>query len=224
MRGRAEPAYPGRGVYPGVAALMTDSLEVRRGTTVIVSSLTWTHEAGRVAWLIGPNGAGKSSLMRVLAGLDRPAAGSVLRRVAAVGEERRSRGPLAPVRRRVVYYHPAMSLPPEAMASSFARLADRLAPDPRPIVPDRALGRKRCGALSTGEEKRLLLGPLLARPCEFLFLDEPYEHLSREARLKLTDALVRIARRAVVLVATNQDLPEDVDGPVRRMSGAGMSP
>lgn len=208
---------------PGVPALATNSLEVRRGTTVIVSSFTWTHEAGRVAWLIGPNGAGKSSLMRVLAGLDRPAAGSVLRRSGeAIGAGRRSRGPLAPDTGRVVYYHPAMSLPPEAVASSFAKLADRLAPHPRRLVPDRALGRKRCGALSTGEERRLLLGPLLARPCDFLFLDEPYEHLSREARVELTDALDRIARRAVVVVATNQELPGDVDDPVHHLSGAGL--
>lgn len=105
------------------------------------------------------------------------------------------------------------------MAIAFAQLADKLVPAPRPLLPNRDLRGTRCGSLSTGEEKRLLLGSILARGRDFLLLDEPYEHLSREARCELGHELARLARQSVVVIATNQDLPEGVDGPVLRLSG-----
>ncbi|HUF12555.1 MAG TPA: ABC transporter ATP-binding protein [Longimicrobiales bacterium] len=201
--------------------LIAESLEIRRGATVIVSGFTWTHEAGHVAWLVGPNGAGKSSLMRVLARLEPAAAG----RVTHLGGHADSDSPAEASRRgacRVGYYHPSMSLPGEVVARSFTRLGDRLVPHDKPLAPDRALGRKRCADLSTGEEKRLLLGQILARARDFLLLDEPYEHLSGDARLELTDALTRLARRSAVVVATNQEVPDRADGPVLRLTGTGI--
>lgn len=202
-------------------ALIAEALEVRRGATVLVSGLTWTHEAGRVAWLVGPNGAGKSSLMRVLARLEPAAAGRVTHLRGAADSDS-----AADASRRggcsVGYYHPGMSLPPEAVAHSFTLLGDRLVPHEKPLAPERALGRKRCRDLSTGEEKRLLLGQILARARDFLLLDEPYEHLSRDARLELTDALTRLARRSAVVVATNQEVPDRADGRVLRLTGTGI--
>jgi ABC-type multidrug transport system ATPase subunit len=42
-----------------------------------VDGLTFTVEPGVVTGFLGPNGAGKSTTMRMILGLDRPAAGSV---------------------------------------------------------------------------------------------------------------------------------------------------
>lgn len=183
-------------------ALIAESIAVRRGDLVVVSGFTRTFECGRVAWLVGPNGAGKSSLLRVLAGLETPAAGRVVRL---------SRGG---VRGAIGYYHPAMSLPPEAAASAFMGLAQRLVSGVQPLRPERELAGKRCGSLSTGEQKRLLVGAILAGDAEFLLLDEPYEHLSESGRAELTAILDRLAERRVVVVSTNQDLPAGATGPI----------
>lgn len=175
--------------------LVVESLDVRHGATALVSGLTWSHGPGRVAWLSGPNGSGKSSLMRVLAGLSPAAAGTVVRQ--PVG--------------RIGYFHPEMGLPREARARTFVELTRRLASAPHPLEPDRAVGRKHAGSLSTGEAKRLLLGPVLARGADFLLLDEPYEHLSEGAREELTAALTGLALTRVVVVATNQPLPAEAE-------------
>lgn len=186
--------------------LVAEAIDVRRGSDGVVRAFTLTHEPGTIVWLVGPNGAGKSSLLRVLAGFEEPAAGRVVRMPREDGSN------------RIGYYHPAMGLPPEARARAFTRLAEALAPGVKPLEPERLLGRKRCGNLSTGEQKRLLLGAILAAEPAFLLLDEPYEHLSDEGRAELTETLYRLARRFVVVVSTNQELRADVVGPIIRLS------
>jgi len=190
-----------------IPALVAQDLEVRRGTTTIVSGLDWRHEPGCIAWLVGPNGSGKSSLMRVLAGIAAPTRGLVVR--SGQG--------------RLGYYHPAMRLPGNVRASAFARLGPQPHRGNVTLAPERALARKRARALSTGEEKRLLLGMILGTDRQFLFLDEPYEHLSREAHATLTDTLVRVARSSVVLVATNQDVPTEAGGVVVSLRFGGIA-
>lgn len=193
--------------------LRADGLEVRMGRRRIVGALTWEHRPGTIAWLVGENGAGKSSLLRVLAGRARPAAGRV-----------RRDGPPGALA-RTVYYHPEMRPPPGSAVGDWERLFSVLLPaDPVPpsiaalapatVQPDRWIGR-----LSTGEARRLLLGAILRIAAPFLFLDEPFAHLSAAAGETLTDALIERARSGVVVVATNRPVPPRGDGPILRLDG-----
>ena len=50
-------------------------LTKRYGSAVAVDGLSFTVHPGRVTGFLGPNGAGKSTTMRVILGLDAPAAG-----------------------------------------------------------------------------------------------------------------------------------------------------
>lgn len=170
---------------------LTD-LSVARGATPVVESLTLTLAPGRVFWVVGPNGAGKSSLLRVLAGLDRPRSGVVARRL--------------PPGEPLLYFHSETTLPGAATPGDWERLARRVLPAPAarrtplwPAVP----ARRRAGRLSTGERKRLLLDVLLRRPASLL-LDEPFEHLSPDAKRDLAGILRERSRRHLVVVATNQ--------------------
>ena len=191
------------------ATLEVRGLCILRGEERIVDGFDWAHSAGRVAWLTGPNGAGKSSILRVLAGVAAPHAGEVRRTVPGRAQTGRE---------SIGYYNPSMGLPPESRAAAFHAMSSRLVAAPLPLAPGRELRSKRASALSTGEEKRLLLGPILARARPFLFLDEPYEHLSRDARSELTAELVRHAETSVVVVATNQPIPSEAAGPVITLS------
>ena len=145
---------------------------------------------GSVFWIIGPNGAGKTSLLRVLAGLDAPAAGTVTRETD---------GP------RFRYFHSEMALPAWSVVGAWDRLVVGLEPDAGPFTALRpVLGpQRRVRRLSTGERKRILLDALLRVPGPLL-LDEPYEHLSPDAKSALSCLLRERARREVVVVVTNQ--------------------
>ncbi len=91
-----------------------------------------------------------------------------------------------------------------ALLERSVRAADAPAPPPTSLWPAVAPGR-RIGRLSTGERKRLLLDPVLRRPGPIV-LDEPFEHLSPDARTRLHHHLRERARRALVVVATNEGL------------------
>jgi ABC-2 type transport system ATP-binding protein len=56
-------------------AIQADGLTKRYGPVVAVDGLTFQVQPGRVTGFLGPNGAGKSTTMRLILGLDAPAAG-----------------------------------------------------------------------------------------------------------------------------------------------------
>lgn len=171
--------------------LRLNDLAVRRGGTPVLEGLSWTATPGRPHWIVGPNGTGKTSLLRVIAGLDAPAAGTVEH----------------PPDRRPLYFHAETSIPPDATVGDWARLAAALLPagrgDGTALWPEVPAGR-RTGRLSTGERKRLLLDVLLRVPGSVVLLDEPFEHLSPDAKATLSSLIEARAARDVVIVATNQ--------------------
>jgi ABC-type multidrug transport system ATPase subunit len=178
---------------PPIVMLELTDLTVRRGPNPVVTGLDLSIRAGTVFWVVGPNGAGKTSLLRAIAGLDPPRAGTV----------RRSPAPGAPF----LYFQSEMSLPASATVGDWEALVLRLLPSGSPGVrtplwPAVGAGR-RVGRLSTGERKRLLLDALFRRPGSLL-LDEPFEHLSPGAKADLARLMEARARTDVVVVATNQ--------------------
>ncbi len=170
--------------------LTLNDLTVRRGANPVVEGLSATIEPGSIFWVVGPNGAGKTSLLRVVAGIDAPVAGRVERNAGD-----------APFR----YFHSEMALPAWSVVGAWDRLVARLDPGAAPATELRpALGpKRRIRRLSTGERKRLLLDALFRVPGSLL-LDEPYEHLSPEAKTALSALLRDRAHTAVVVVVTNQ--------------------
>jgi heme exporter protein A len=60
-----------------IAAVTVESLAVGRGERLLFEGLDLRVAAGEAVALVGRNGAGKTSLLRVIAGLIRPLAGSV---------------------------------------------------------------------------------------------------------------------------------------------------
>lgn len=181
-------------------------LTVHRGPNRVVDRLSLAIEPGSVFWVVGPNGAGKTSLLRVLVGLDAPRAGIVSREA-----------PDAPFR----YYHSEMTLPRWSTVGAWDRLVAELAPgalEPTALRPP--LGpRRRVRRLSTGEHKRLILDGLLRVPGSLL-LDEPYEHLSPDAKATLSGLIRHRARTAVVVVVTNQAAHRDPrEGGIRLEAG-----
>ena len=61
------------------ALLRLDDVACIRGDRRLFESVSLTLAPGEALWLRGPNGTGKSSLIRLVAGLLRPAAGTVER-------------------------------------------------------------------------------------------------------------------------------------------------
>ncbi|QTX06295.1 ABC-F family ATP-binding cassette domain-containing protein [Agromyces archimandritae] len=127
----------------------------------------------------GANGAGKSTLLAVLAGRLAADAGSVHRRrglrTGILEQDVRFADPAASPRElyaRVLGERRAEQLPLTGLGLIAPRDADR------PV-----------GALSVGQQRRLALALVIAKPPHLFLLDEPTNHLSLALATELEDAL-----------------------------------
>jgi ABC-type sulfate/molybdate transport systems ATPase subunit len=142
--------------------------------------------------LVGPSGAGKSSLLRTIAGLERPRSGRIM-----LGEEvwlDAARGiALKPERRRVGYLPQDYALFPHLSVAANVRFAARR---DRPDLLDRlgiaSLAAARPAQLSGGERQRVALARALARDPQVLLLDEPFGALDTITRRDVRDELAEI--------------------------------
>jgi glycerol transport system ATP-binding protein len=162
--------------------------------------------------LLGPTLAGKTSLLRLMAGLDRPGEGRVLvdgKDVTGLGVRKRS---VAMVYQQFINY-PSLTVF-ENIASPL-RLARRpkseidlkVAEVARLLRIDHLLTRLPA-ELSGGQQQRTAIGRALAKDAELLLLDEPLVNLDYKLREELRVELGAIftRRSAIVVYATTEPL------------------
>jgi ABC transport system ATP-binding/permease protein len=148
--------------------------------------------------VVGRNGGGKSTLLRVMAGLERPQSGRVTRtgdlRIGVLAQSA-ALDEAATVRSLVVGEAEAHLWAGDARSRE---VLTALLGGYDDAVLDRPLG-----PLSGGERRRAELAALLLHPCDLLVLDEPTNHLDVEAVAWLAEH-VR-GRRGMALVVVTHD-------------------
>ena len=132
-------------------------------------------EAGRMTGLVGPDGAGKTTLIRVLAGLIRPDAGSVT--VLGAPAERADRAMIGYMPQRFGLYEDLTVLENLSLYADLRGLprADRRASFDRLLefTDLKRFGGRLAGNLSGGMKQKLGLACALVRRPKLLLLDEP---------------------------------------------------
>lgn len=147
------------------------------GPKVAVDDLTFTVRPGSVTGLLGPNGAGKSTTMRMIVGLDRPAAGSV---PIGGGDFRASRQPLRDLGALLdpTALHPGRS----GRAHLRALAATNAIPSARveEVLAQTGMtdaAKRRVGTYSLGMRQRIGIAAALLGDPRTLVLDEPVNGL-----------------------------------------------
>jgi glycerol transport system ATP-binding protein len=162
--------------------------------------------------LLPPTGSGKTSLLRLLAGLDRPTAGKILldgRDITALGVKKRS---VAMVYQQFVNY-PSLTVY-ENIASPLRQGAKRIAKSEidaqvrdaaRLLHIDNLLDRMP-NQLSGGQQQRTAIARAIVKGADMLLLDEPLVNLDyklrEELRVELRSLFAR--RDTIVVYATTE--------------------
>ena len=180
-----------------IAALREVAVDYPRGPALGPFSLA--VEAGEIVALVGPSGCGKSTALRLLAGLEAPGRGEVVR---------------APGRGETAVVFQAPTLAPWLTARANAALPLDLAGVGRAEADaraDQALARvglaeaaaARPAQLSGGMAMRVSLARALVTAPKLLLLDEPFAALDEITRRALADDVLKLwaqTRPAIVFV------------------------
>ena len=175
--------------------LRLDNVTGYRGGRILFEGLSLALGPGEAALVTGPNGVGKSSLLRIAAGLLRPAAGEVERGACALADEH----PALDERRRLgeaLRFWAELDgkeAGPGLEAMGLAHLSD---------VPVRML--------STGQRKRAVLARVIASGAPLWLLDEPANGLDADGQVRLAEAVAaHRGRGGALLAASHQPLGLD---------------
>ncbi len=163
-----------------------DAVSKHFGETAAVDGVTLDIFPGEFFALLGPSGCGKTTLLRLLAGFERPSEGRVL----LAGEDLSA---VPPYRRPVNMMFQAYALFPHlTVAGNVAfglrqdglpraeierRIAEMLA-----LVRLEGLERRKPHQLSGGQRQRVALARALVKRPKVLLLDEPLAALDRKLR------------------------------------------
>jgi iron(III) transport system ATP-binding protein len=169
--------------------------------------------AGQVHALLGDSGSGKSTLLRLIAGLERPARGTIQIGEAVVADGRRRCVP--PEKRRLGMVFQDFALFPHLTVSRNVQFG----------MPGRSPGRRRAEAeallervgmagfgramphtLSGGQQQRVALARALGRDPQVMLLDEPFSGLDASLRDRVrADTLAILCRAGVAVLMVTHD-------------------
>ena len=182
-----------------MAAIRFDRVSKRFGGVTAVNALSMEIEAGEFVSILGPSGCGKTTLLRMLAGLERPSAGTISIGGTAVNE-------LAPAERNVAMVFQTYALYPHMTVAGNIEYplkkrrvpkterAGRVREAARVLELEALLGRKP-RELSGGQQQRVALGRALVRDPAAFLLDEPLSNLDAKLRTHMRAELIRLHRR-----------------------------
>jgi zinc/manganese transport system ATP-binding protein len=195
-------------------ALNIEGLSVWLGGRQVLHDVSFTVAEGEVTGLIGMNGAGKTTLLRALLGLQPISSGKI-----TLARGRSGRQSTGYVPQKVVL---DVDLPVRARDLVELGLDGRRLGLPTRSRTKRAtveellasvdalqLADARVGALSGGEQQKVLIAHALARHPVVLLLDEPLSNLDLPSTQETVDLLGRIAKQqdVAILISTHDINP-----------------
>ena len=179
-------------------------------TTPVCADLTWRLPESGVVCLWGSSGCGKTTLLRLLAGLEKPDAGGVegVGRVSMVFQEDR--------------------LLPWLSATENVTLTGASQTDARQTLAALGLAEEEMAALpgnlSGGQQRRIALARALTVKSDLLLLDEPFNGLDEDTWRSTVPLILAYAKsHPVVLVTHIREQAEALNAQIVPLDGSPLS-
>ena len=196
----------------------------------VLKDITFSLESGGFLAILGPSGSGKTTLLGLLAGLDRPSAGSVYldgQELGSLTEDQRAR-----LRgEKIGFVFQAFQLIPTLTAQENVQVPLELrgdahaAPRARELLERVGLGGRQHhypAQLSGGEQQRVALARGFSSRPRVLFADEPTGNLDAATGATIIDLMVELNRdlgTTLVLVTHDLDLAARARRTIRLADG-----
>ena len=186
--------------------LLVENLGLERGARAVISGLSFAVQAGEALVLTGANGAGKTTLLRALAGLIRPAAGSlrlegadgektVAEQAHFIGHQNAVKSSLT-AGENLSFWANYLG---EAGSDRIGQALSRFNLTPLEAIP--------AGYLSAGQKRRLGLARLLVAERPVWLLDEPTVSLDAASTAILGEVVnAHVSAGGIAIAATHLPL------------------
>lgn len=184
--------------------LRTEALAIGHGKRTVCAGIDVRVDAGELVALIGANGVGKSTLLRTLAGLHPPLAGSItVQGVDLAARSARERARLVSI---VLTTRPdtglldvatLVALGRQPWTGPWGRLSAHDEQHVRTVMErtgTTALRHRALKDLSDGECQQVMVARALAQATPVVLLDEPTAHLDLPNRVRIVRLLRTVAR------------------------------
>jgi glycerol transport system ATP-binding protein len=193
-------------------SLILENVGKDAGAERHIRDVSLTLEPGTVNVLLGPTQSGKTSLMRLMAGLERPTAGRILmsgRDVTTLPLRRRS---VAMVHQQFINYphftvFENIASPLRVAGVPAAEIGTRVRDAARLLKLEPYLDRLPL-QLSGGQQQRTAIARALVKRAELVLLDEPLVNLDYKLREELREELPRLFDASAVFVYATTDPTE----------------
>jgi iron(III) transport system ATP-binding protein len=195
----------------GFPALVAKGLVRRFGDRLAIDNVDITVHTGTLTAILGPSGCGKTTVLRIIAGLDQPDAGSVTLSGTVVQSphhhvppERRGVGLV--FQDNVLFPHLTVAenigygVPRHRRKEATIRLLE--------LVGLADVGQQMPHEVSGGQQQRAALARTLATDPRIILLDEPFSQLDAHLRERVRSDMVDAIRRTnttALLVTHDQD-------------------
>lgn len=185
--------------------LTADNITKAYGERRLLDGASFFLQEGEKVGIIGINGTGKSTLLKILAGMEEPDEGKVIRAQGMVV--------------RFLSQHPSFR-PEDTLIEALLRENGKTEEEATDLITDAKnmmtrLGitdfNETCGHLSGGQKKRLALISVLLTPSDLLILDEPTNHLDGDMAEWLEEVLKK-RKNAVIMVTHDRYFLDSVAG------------
>ncbi len=182
-----------------MAVVETRDLKKRFGEVRAVDGIDLSIQKGEFLVILGPSGCGKTTLMRMIAGLEKPTAGKIY-----IGEKDVTQ--LPPRDREIAMVFQSYALYPHMTVFNNIAFPLKAKGEPRQAMADKVqwaagllgierLLDRRPRQLSGGERQRVALARAMVKEPAVLLLDEPLSNLDAKLRTAARDELQRFQRQ-----------------------------
>ncbi len=195
--------------------LTLKNISVAYGDQVIVQNIDFELQEGQISCLLGPSGCGKTTLLRTIAGFEKPSHGEIKIRDNTVSTASKV---LAPEKRHIGMVFQDFALFPHLNIETNIRFGlDKKMTENEQLQRCNELlelvglsgsNNKYPHQLSGGQQQRIALARALAPKPDILLLDEPFSSLDVELRQQLSREVRDILKQqniTAILVTHDQN-------------------